>query len=142
PPNFLVIQFTPSTTLLNGFPAVLIRAFPTFFIPGVGLSFAFLIPSSIRLGNPFAPSTMLLNCFLTPSHMSPARLTNLVIRFLSLIGILPTKEFSILFLMLFMKVVNLFFILSHIVEMLFRKFLEKLIMLVMIFPTKLFFTLL
>src|SRR5699024_7568259 len=114
-PNFFVIQLTPSTTLLNGFPAVLISEFPTVFIPDVALSFAFLIPSPIRFGIPFAPSTMLLNFFLTSSYISLGRLPILVFRFLMLVTILPSIEFSILFLMLFMNVVHLFFTFSHFV---------------------------
>src|SRR5699024_12037206 len=104
------------------------------------LNFFFQAEDGIRYRNVTGVQTCalpILNCFLTPSHISPARFTNLVFKLRTLVSILPTKEFSILFLMLFMKVVNLFFTLSHIVEMLFRKFLEKFIMLVMIFPTKL-----
>src|SRR5699024_4910650 len=60
-PSLSVIQLTPPITLLYGLPAHSISLLPTSFIPSVALDLAFLMPSPIRLGNPFAPSTMLLN---------------------------------------------------------------------------------
>src|SRR5699024_273033 len=141
-PSLSVIQLTPPITLLYGFPAHSISLLPTAFIPSVAFDLAFLMPSPMRLGNFFAPSTMLLNCFLTPCHISPAKSINLVFRLRTLESILPTKELAMLLRILSINVVNLFLTLFHIVDILLRKSLENAIIFKMILPIKLFFTLL
>src|SRR5699024_5444186 len=135
-----VIQLTPPITLLYGFPAHSISLLPTAFIPSVAFDLPFLMPSPMRLGNFFAPSTMLLNCFLTPCHISPADSINLVCSLCTRECTLPTQELAMLLRILSLNLLNLFLTLLHIVDILSRKSLENAIIFKMIVQIKLFFT--
>src|SRR5699024_9161626 len=134
-PNLPVTQLTPSTTLLNGLPAHSIILFPTPFMAFVALERALVIPSPILPGNAFAPSTILLNCFLTPPHISFAIPINLSFIVVTLDMIRPTKEFSILFLICKIDTLNLVLTYSHKSVILLLKFRTKSIIDKIIRPT-------
>src|SRR5699024_3155047 len=92
-------------------------------------------PSPILPGNAFAPSTILLNCFLAPPHISFAIPINLSFIVVTLDMIRPTKEFSILFLICKIDTLNLVLTYSHKSVILLLKFRTKSIIDKIIFPT-------